>query len=1745
MTYGISPNDGGLSFLGTSTGTTSDNGRSAKTLVLGSDASGSYTVTASVGSVSVSRTATVDTPPPPPDGPITRTMYRVESIPFHPGDTVTFIASVRQVRDGANRGVSGETITFSLSPDNGTASLSTTSGTTDSNGSVRTTLTLSSSASGSYSVTATFGDGTTKTHGTGTVYNPNKPRGFSIAMRSTFASIEPGEIKTFTAEVQKDGNWISGQTVTFSVSPDDGTVSLSTASGTTNSNGRASTTLVTGSGSSGTYTVTATLDNSQSISSTATVETSTPTETPSRTIVLSINDLGPQNPGDSVTFTALVREGGNRLSGQTVTFSVSPDDETTSLSTASAATDSNGNASTTLTLGSSASAGTYSVTATLDDGQSASNSTWIARPPPPPPPPPELSIVVVHSPGSGDPGDWLTFIVEVQEDGNPASGKTVTFSITSGDGNLSFLGGTSTGTTGENGRVAKTLVLGNDASGSYTVTASVGTVSVSVTATVDTPPVPPDGPITRTMYRVESIPFHPGDTVTFIASVRQVRDGANRGVSGETITFSLSPDNGTASLSTTSGTTDSNGSVRTTLTLSSSASGSYSVTATFGDGTTKTHGTGTVYNPNKPRGFIIAMRSTSGSIEPGEIKTFTAEVQKDRNWISGQTVTFSVSPDDGTVSLTTTSGTTNSNGRASTTLITGSGSSGTYRVTATLDNGQSISSTATVETSTPTETPLRTIVLSISNLGPINPGDSVTFTALVREGGNRVSGQTVTFSVSPDDETTSLSTVSAATDSNGNASTTLTLGSSASAGTYTVTAMLDDGQSASNSTWIARPPPPPPPPRTLVMFSDNLGFSQPGDSVTFTAEVGESGSPLQGQTVTFNVSPDNGTASLNPTSATTDSDGRTQTTLTLGSDASGSYTITASFNLLSVSSTVTVGTATVETPTSQQQLDLAIGSHPTPRGTSVNVSVSQNGNPVADQAVRFSVTPDDGSALLSATSTITDSDGQASATLITGSNSAGSYTITATLNDGQSTSGAATVKTSSPSLPPPLMLEPTTLSIVSGDNQNGLTGETLSTPFVVEVRDQNGDPMEGVTVNFAVSTGGGLLSSETGITNANGQTDSVLTLGSDPGTNSVEVSVEGISQTVTFNAEASRPPPVPTVLSIVSGDNQEELTGEALTNPFVVEVRDQYDSPMEGVTVTFAVTAGGGSLSAATATTDADGRAESTLTLGSEPGTNSVEVNVEGISQTLVFNAEASLPPPVPTVLSIVSGDNQEELAGEALASPFVVEVRDQYDSPMEGVMVTFAVSAGGGSLSSAMKMTDANGRAESILTLGSNFGANTVEVSVEGITEAAIFNAVAKLLEFDLSVPSGISFIHVPLKVRLVDGVAGVIESVGDLYDALGGDAAVRYLITYNRDTRQWNSYLGDESRGDPEDRILTDELGIVANMQTSVSVRLGGEALGVDGMSTITLNRGTNLVGLPLKDPRITRVSDLFTLEGIAGVVSTITASDGRKFEAAGRASDDGDIPVTGGGAFLLIATEAATINISGEGWTNSPVMAAAPSIALTGVESGNATPVLALTGSISVDGTGMNRAGVHVTVSNLATGKSVSTSTANRDYQDVDYQITMVDMGTGQAARIGDVLEISAQSADSSIRFHPVRHIVAAEDVERGRIHLPELIAHEIPAKTELWVNYPNPFNPETWIPYGLAKDADVQISIYDLNGVLVRQLNLGHQTAGNYTERSRAAYWDGRNVIGERVASGVYFYTLTTDDFTSTRKMLIGK
>ena len=113
------------------------------------------------------------------------------------------------------------------------------------------------------------------------------------------------------------------------------------------------------------------------------------------------------------------------------------------------------------------------------------------------------------------------------------------------------------------------------------------------------------------------------------------------------------------------------------------------------------------------------------------------------------------------------------------------------------------------------------------------------------------------------------------------------------------------------------------------------------------------------------------------------------------------------------------------------------------------------------------------------------------------------------------------------------------------------------------------------------------------------------------------------------------------------------------------------------------------------------------------------------------------------------------------------------------------------------------------------------------------------------------------------------------------------------------------------------------------------------------------------------------------------------------------------------------------------------------------------------------------------------------------------------------------------------------------QRGVVILEQFLTALTPKETALLPNYPNPFNPETWIPYQLAEPANVTVSIYAADGKLVRTLALGNQPVGIYESRNRAAYWDGRNELGESVASGVYFYTLSAGEFTTTRKMLIRK
>ena len=222
---------------------------------------------------------------------------------------------------------------------------------------------------------------------------------------------------------------------------------------------------------------------------------------------------------------------------------------------------------------------------------------------------------------------------------------------------------------------------------------------------------------------------------------------------------------------------------------------------------------------------------------------------------------------------------------------------------------------------------------------------------------------------------------------------------------------------------------------------------------------------------------------------------------------------------------------------------------------------------------------------------------------------------------------------------------------------------------------------------------------------------------------------------------------------------------------------------------------------------------------------------------------------------------------------------------------------------------------------------------------------------------------------------------------------------------------------------------------------------------------------------------------------------------------------------------------------------MMAGAAPVALAGYNVDGQTPILDVHGAVVDEITGLAREGFRVKVKNLSTKASLSKVTSAETGE--GYNMTFVDLKAGHAARIGDILEISADSPSPLIGVQPVRHIVTVDNVKSVRIQLEDLIAYEIPAETELLRNYPNPFNPETWIPYRLAEDAFVTLTIYDGAGRVVRTLDVGHRSAGVYESRSKAIHWDGRNEVEEQVASDLYFYHLSAGDYSATRRMVILK
>ncbi len=780
------------------------------------------------------------------------------------------------------------------------------------------------------------------------------------------------------------------------------------------------------------------------------------------------------------------------------------------------------------------------------------------------------------------------------------------------------------------------------------------------------------------------------------------------------------------------------------------------------------------------------------------------------------------------------------------------------------------------------------------------------------------------------------------------------------------------------------------------------------------------------------------------------------------------------------------------------------------------------------------------------------------------------------------------------------------LQVASGGGQTGTPGSTLSSPFVVRFEDTEGDPIVGARISFTVETGGGSLSNSTDTTDSEGEAETTLTLGTVGMRNTVRASVDsaaypGISS-ITFTAEAARGPEA---VVIAGGDRQIGQIGRLLDEDLSVQVVDGNDDGVSGILVRFRISEGRGRLSRNSARTDNNGYAEIGFTPTAD-GEAVVEAYSTGLSSAF-FTINTGDPP---ADILKVSGDNQSGSPGSRLANPFVVEVIDENDDPVSDVTITFAVTAGGGSLSVTSVTTNGTGRAQTYLRLGDDIGENTVVASVSGLSDRVTFTARtgAEILVSAAQRPPmyWISRANGKLHRLVDDEVENLAPNIDNIL-SLTVDTQ-NQLLYWTRQTAQSKSAIqrsGLNGRG-----VITLQTSLT--LMTSIAVDSTGttlywaDILGKIKSRPVQGNRVT-LLAQNLSSPtglvwannylywgeatgqirRMNLRNNRRTIETIttgSGEPVSLAVQSGRVYwtEISGNAAQLNRVNTNGtgvevlktlvgsrrvwvdvdGSASKLYLTRASKLErrgLSGRSTVTLVSGLASPGSLVLGGELSAGPPVVSQptqppqptqpTDNSKYDVNGDGTVDLLDVIAPLVQPNNMKNDVNGdgvvdiRDTQEID--------ANRDAAVAAPSLDIDVKALD--INFDRVQEqietLLASGDMsittQRALLYLQHLLASARPDETVLLANYPNPFNPETWIPYHLAESTDVRVNIYDAQGVLVRVLPLGHQTAGYYTSRSRAAYWDGRNVIGERVASGIYFYQLQTDAVSPMRKMVILK
>ena len=418
--------------------------------------------------------------------------------------------------------------------------------------------------------------------------------------------------------------------------------------------------------------------------------------------------------------------------------------------------------------------------------------------------------------------------------------------------------------------------------------------------------------------------------------------------------------------------------------------------------------------------------------------------------------------------------------------------------------------------------------------------------------------------------------------------------------------------------------------------------------------------------------------------------------------------------------------------------------------------------------------------------------------------------------------------------------------------------------------------------------------------------------------------------------------------------------------------------------------------------------------------------------------------------------------------------------------------------------------------------------VDADGIYHPYVLNPDARFISLDLPRAASFEFffIHGINDVGTLVGrskrIGGVVRtSVGSLQH---GIHALKYPGSVS--TEGWN---------------INQDGSVVGHYDSADGRRHGFIAKSVpapvsehfSNVYNITLTQGLNMLSLPLASPRPMNAKSLAGLTG-ATVIIGLDAENQSFVGWTPSAPNDG-FAIEGGQGYIVNVPQARDFAFVGARWTNPRQPSAA---APTATPNTTAHEAWAFVVSGKLDGT-QKYDGYHITVRNTRTN-TVMTAQVSDSY----FAAATADLTRRSVVQVGDALELTVTDTTGNVASETYIFKVTPDNLANALL---PVILDSIgqPNKDQLLQNYPNPFNPETWIPYQLSVSAPVSISIYDATGGLVRTLTMGYQSEGFYHNRGRAAYWDGRNALGEQVASGVYFYRLETPSFQQTRRMIILK